>query len=118
LAINVIATPRVVDPIAVANGKAVLGAVGPDGMLHEPRKHLRKGGIEGSGINLGSNRLKNVAAPSGLIASRSVRVVSAEPPQDAGPVQKVVNQGVDHNKACTDFEPAGPALPRPEEQHG
>jgi hypothetical protein len=48
----IIATGVVVDPIAVADVEAVLGAVAPDRALHEPRKRRRKGWIELSSVNV------------------------------------------------------------------
>jgi hypothetical protein len=53
LAMVVVATGVVVDPIAVADGEAVLGAIPPDRALHEPRKRRRKRWIELAGINVG-----------------------------------------------------------------
>ena len=47
LAIGIVARLPIIDAIAVANVKTKLGAVPPDGVLHEPRKHGREGRIEG-----------------------------------------------------------------------
>ena len=51
LAIDVRARLPIIDPIAVADVEAGLGAVPPDRMLDEPRKRLRKPGIELPGID-------------------------------------------------------------------
>ena len=51
LAIGVIARLAIIDPIAVAHVEAGLGAVPPNRVLDEPRKRLRKAGIELPGID-------------------------------------------------------------------
>jgi hypothetical protein len=48
----VVAAGVVVDPIAVADVEAVLGAVTPDRALHEPRKSRREGRIELPSIDI------------------------------------------------------------------
>jgi hypothetical protein len=51
LAIDVHARLAIINPIAVADVKARLGAVPPDRVLDEARKRLRKTGIELPGID-------------------------------------------------------------------
>jgi len=51
LAIQIGASPCVIDPVAVADIEAALAAVPPDRVLHEPRKSLRKRWIELSGVD-------------------------------------------------------------------
>ena len=56
----VFAPTPIIDAIAVANIEALLIAIPPDGVLHEPRKHLRKAAIELPGIDLVRNRPNDV----------------------------------------------------------
>jgi hypothetical protein len=60
LAMPVVAPALVVNPIAVADAKAILGAVPPDRTLHEPRKRLGEGPIELPRIDLGGEKTENV----------------------------------------------------------
>jgi hypothetical protein len=57
-------------------------------------------------------QVQDLAAPSGLIASRPIWVAGIEPLQNPGSMQKVVNQRVDHNERGTDSKPQRPAFPR------
>ena len=68
LAVDVHARLAIIDPIAVAHVEARLGAVPPDRVLNEPRKRLRKPGIELPGINPLRHRLYNVGAAVSLVA--------------------------------------------------
>ena len=52
----------IIDLIAVANIEALLAAIPPDCVLHEPRKHLWEGAVELPGINLIGNRPNDVGA--------------------------------------------------------
>jgi hypothetical protein len=52
----------VIDPVAVADVEALLAAIPPDCVLHEPRKHLREGAVELPGIDLAGNRPNDVGA--------------------------------------------------------
>ena len=51
LTVYIVARLAVVDAVAVADSEPALGAVPPDRVLHEPRKHRRERGIEGAGID-------------------------------------------------------------------
>ena len=51
LAVDVVARLPIIDPIAVADIEARLGAVPPDRVLDEPREWLRKARIELPGID-------------------------------------------------------------------
>ena len=53
LTVVILARLAVVDAVAVANVEAVSGTKAPNGMLHEPRKCLRKSPIKGAGVDLG-----------------------------------------------------------------
>ena len=106
----IIATGVVVDPIAVADVQAALGAVTPDRALHEPRKRRRENRIELPSIDLRRQQAENAGAPSRLVASVPVRVVGTEAAQNPGPVQEIMDQRVDCHEARTYFEPRWPSL--------
>jgi hypothetical protein len=72
LAVDVRARLPVIDPIAVADVEARLGAVPPDRVLDEPREWLRKPGIELPGINPLRHRLYNVGAAARLVAGCTI----------------------------------------------
>jgi hypothetical protein len=76
LAISVAARMVVGDPIAVADAKAVFGAIPPDRTLHEPRKRLGEGPIELPRVDLGGQETEDVSAPAGPIAPVAVRMPS------------------------------------------
>ena len=110
LAIDVGARLPIIDPIAVADVEAGLGAVPPDRVLDEPWKRLRKLRIELPGIDLLGHGLYNVGAAASLVAGCTIRMIGVEPCQDAGADQKVVHQGVDGNHAGADLVPEVPAF--------
>jgi hypothetical protein len=110
LAMPVLATGIVVDAIAVADAEAVPGAIPPDRVLHEPRERRREGRIELASINARGEQTENAGAPSRLIALVSIRMVGAQPPQDPGSMQEIVDQGVDRHESCADFDPQRPLL--------
>jgi len=58
--VPVLAPMPVIDPVAVADIEALLAAIPPDRVLHEPRKHLRKAAIELPRIDLVRNRPNDV----------------------------------------------------------
>ena len=105
LAMPVVATGVIVDPIAIANVEAVLGAIPPDRALHEPWKRRRKDGIELAGVNVGCKQMENPSAPSRPVAPISVRVVGGKPVQDSGSMQEIVYEGVDSHERRADFDP-------------
>ena len=105
LAIDVRARLPIINPIAVADVEARLGAVPPDRVLDEPRKRLRKPGIELPGIDPLRHGIYNVGAAASLVAGCTIRMVGLESCQDAGADQKVVHQGVDGNHAGADLVP-------------
>ena len=79
LAMAVAARIVVGDPIAVADAKAVLGAIPPDRTLHEPRKRLGERAIELACVDLGGEETENVSAPAGPIAPVAIRMASTQP---------------------------------------
>jgi hypothetical protein len=72
LAVEVRARLPIINPIAVADVEARLGAVPPDRVLNEPGKRLRKIGIEPPGIDPLGHGSYNVGAAAGLVAGRTV----------------------------------------------
>ena len=97
LAVQVVAPSLVVDPIAVADVEAILRAVPPDRVLHEPGEELGEPPVELTSIDLVSNGLDDGDTTAGAVAGRAVRVCGSKPVEDAGPVQEIVNQGVDRD---------------------
>src|SRR2546421_12756752 len=95
----------IINPIAIANIEAALAAVPPYCVLHEPREGLWESRIELPGVNLFGDGLNNVGTAAGPIASQPIGVVRVEPMQDPGPVQKIVNEGVDGDHAAADLNP-------------
>jgi hypothetical protein len=116
LAMAVVATAIIVDPIAIAHVEAVLGAVTPNRALHEPRKGWGEGRIELPRINIRGKQANNSGASSWLIAAVAVQMVGAEAAQDAGPVQEIMDQRVDSNERRADFNPQRPSLPGAQQQ--
>jgi hypothetical protein len=115
LAMPVIATGVIVNAIAVADAKAVFGAIPPDRALHEPWKRLGEGSIELPGVDLAGDKAENVSAPARPIAPVAVRMASSEPGQDSGSVQEIMDQSIDSHERCADFEPQRPVLARAEQ---
>jgi hypothetical protein len=97
-AIHVAAAASVVDSVAVANIETVLGAISPNRVLDEPGKDLRKRWIELPGIDPLRHGLNYVGATAGPVAGDTVAVFRFEPSQNAGAVQKVMNQRVGRSR--------------------
>jgi hypothetical protein len=118
LAIVVLARLSVVEAVAVANVEAVGGAKAPKRMLYEARKHLRVFRIKGTGIDLGCDRPNDLGAAARAIAGHAIAVGNAAIPKDAGPVQKVMHQGIDGNHAFAGLEPMRAMIFNPQQQPG
>jgi hypothetical protein len=108
----------VIDLIAVANVEALLGAVSPDRVLNKPWKRPWKTAVELPRVDQLGNRLDDFGAAAKPVAGEAVAVVGSEPAQDSGPVQEIVDQGVDGDHAAADLAPAAPAAWGAEEQDG
>jgi len=117
LTVDILARLAVIDAIAIANIETAPGAIPPDRVLHEPGKHRGEGGIEGAGIDPFSHNFNDLSAAAAPVAGRAIGMVGAEPVQDAGAVQKVVNEGVDRDHAGANLAPQ-PQLFRRSEQDG
>ena len=94
----------IVDLIAVENVEAEVGAVPPDRVLNKPGKDLWIRRVEFPGIDPAGNGNKNVSTPAWPVAPWAIRVTGPKPVQNSGSMKKVVNQGVDDNKACPNSE--------------
>ena len=105
LTVYIVARLAIVNAIAVAHSKPALGAIPPDRMLHEPRKHHWESRIEGAGIDPTATASNISAQPPAPVAGRAIGMGRAEPVQYAGAVQKVVNEGIDGDHAGPDLMP-------------
>src|ERR1035437_4189339 len=105
LAIAILAGVPVVNTVAVANVQIALGTEPPNGELHEPGKGLREGSVERPGIDPGRDGPDDVGTAGRPVESGPIRMVGAEPVQDAGAVQEVVHQRIDGDQAGADFGP-------------
>jgi hypothetical protein len=110
------ASALIVDSIAIADIEALLGAVPPDGILNEPRKRPWEAAIELPRVDSVRDGFYDLRAAARLITPRPIRVVGVEPVQNAGPVQKVMDQRIDRNHAAADFQPAAPLAGRAEKK--
>ena len=102
------ATLAVVDHKAIADAKAIEGAVTPNGVLHEPRESCRKSCVESPSIDLRGSVANDVGTAPWLVTSWPIGVIGAAICQNAGAMKKVMDQGVDHGGACTQGKPFGP----------
>ena len=109
LAMPVVATGVVIDPIAVADGEAGLGAIPPDCTLDEPWKRRRESGIELAGVDVGCEQMENPGATIWPVTPIPVRMVGVQSLQDPRAMQKVMNQGVDSHEGRPDFKPQRPS---------
>ena len=103
----VLAAMPVIDPVAIADVEALLAAVLPNRVLHEPREVGGEGAIEHTGVDFSGNAGNDIGAAAWPVAARAVRMGCLEPAQDPGPVQKIVDQGIDGDQLHADFEPLG-----------
>jgi hypothetical protein len=104
--------------VAVADVEAVASAVAPNGMLHEPRKILRKAAVECGRVDFGRDRPNDVGATAKGVAAKAIGVRGTKIGQNAGTMQKVVNQGIDGDHAFAGLEPVRPIIRGPEQKSG
>ena len=95
----------VIDPVAVANVEALLAAIPPDRELDEPGKDVRETTIELPSVDLAGDQPDNVDAAAWPVTAGTVRMGGLEPGQDPGPVQEIVDQGIDRDQVHADFQP-------------
>jgi hypothetical protein len=79
LAVNIVTRHAVIDAIAVTNVAAILRAIPPNRMLHEPWKCRRKARVELAGVDLAGHDLQNVGAIAGLVAPWPILMARIEP---------------------------------------
>src|SRR6476660_9247918 len=105
LTVDIVTRLAVMDAVPVADVEPGLGAVAPDRILHEPRKHRRERRVESPGVDPLGHSFNDLSAAAWPVAGRAIGMGGAEPVQDAGAVQKVVNEGIDGDHAGPDFGP-------------
>jgi hypothetical protein len=81
----------IIDTIAVADVEAFLGAIPPDGVLHEAGKDRRQRRIESARIDAFRGGRNDIGTAAGPVARRPIGMARPEPVQDPGAVQKVVH---------------------------
>jgi hypothetical protein len=118
LTMRVVATGVIVDPIAVADVKAVRGAIPPDRALHEAREDFGEALVELPGIDLGGHLANDADTALGAITGRAIGVLGVKAAQNAGSVQKVVHQPVNGDHSGSDFGPARPTSARAQQKIG
>ena len=96
----------IIDPIAVANIHPRFRGVVPDRVLNKSREIGREGGVVLSAVDVPRNDPDHVSAAVVLIAGRSIRVLTPQPLQHAGPGQKRMDEGIDGDHGSPDLEPA------------
>ena len=95
----------VIEPVTVANAEALLAAIPPDRELDEPGEDRRETAVELPSVDLAGDQSHNIGAAAWPVAAGPVRMGSLEPSQDPGPVQKVMDQGIDRDQLHADFQP-------------
>src|SRR5437868_6924969 len=112
LAVDVRARLAVIDPVAVADVEAGLGAVPPDRVLDESGKDGREVAIKRTGVDLRGRAGNDLGTAAWPVAGCAVRMFGAEPGQDPSADHKVVHQGVDGDHGGPDLDPGLPAARR------
>jgi hypothetical protein len=105
LTVHIYARLSIINAIAITNVETALRTVAPDRVLDEPRKGFGKRRIELARIDAVGHGLNNVRTTACLVAGCAVGMVSPQTAQDAGSMQKIVNQGVDRDHARADLNP-------------
>ena len=100
----VLAPMPVINPVTVADVEALLAAILPDRELHEPGKDRRESAVELPSVDLAGDQPHNVGAAAWPVAAGSVGMGGLEPGQDPGPVQEIVDQGIDGDQLHANFQ--------------
>ena len=74
-------------------------------MLNESRKIGRIAFVESPCIDAGRDKPENVGAVSLAIARRTVSMADVKPLQNAGPVQEIVHERIDHDHLAARLKP-------------
>ncbi len=118
----ILAGITVIDSVAVTDIEALLAAIAPDRELHEPGKYFRKGTVELPCVDPLSDHANNVGAATWLVAALAVRMGRVEPVQDSGPVQEIMDQGIDRDQLYANLQPVGANVASadqdPRQRHG
>ncbi len=101
----VLAPMAVIEPVAVADVEALLAAIAPDRELDEPGEDLRETAVELTSIDLCGNQPHNIGAAIWPVAAGAVGMGRVEPSQDPGPMQEIVDQGIDGDQVHPNFQP-------------
>jgi hypothetical protein len=99
----VLAPVPVIEAVAVANVEALLAAIPPNGELHEPGQEGKERWIERTCVDLAGNAGNDIGTATWPVAADAIRVGGLEPSQDPGPVQEIVDQGIDRDQLHADF---------------
>jgi hypothetical protein len=86
----ILAAMPVIDPVAVANVKALLAAA-PDPELDEPGEDRRETAVELPSVDLLGDQPNDIGAATWPVATGTVGMGSLEPGQDPGPMQEIVD---------------------------
>lgn len=105
LAITVLARLAVIDAVAIADVEAVGGTKAPNGVLYKARKRFRKSPIKGAGVDLRCDRPNDLGTATKGLAARAIAMGSTAIFEDAGAMQKVMDQGIDGDHAFAGLEP-------------
>ena len=68
-----------------------------------------KAGLNWRASMFGREQTENASASARPVAALAVGMVGAQPPQDPGSVQEIMDQGVDRHERRADFEPQRPS---------
>ena len=105
LAIAILARLAVIDAVAVADIEAVGGTKTPNGVLYKARKRPRKSPIKGACVDLGCDRPNDLGTATKAIAAHAIAMGSTAIFEDAGAMQKVMDQGIDGDHGFAGLEP-------------
>ena len=108
LAVEVRARLPIINPIAVADVEARLGAVPPDRVLNEPGKGLGKCRIKLPSIDPVDDSFNDVGAGTRSVTGATIGVTGMKSSQNAGSMHKIMHQGIDGNHAAADLGPKRP----------
>ncbi len=90
--------------VAIADVEALLTAISPD-RKHESGKYWWEGAVELASIDLLGDQPNDVGTAAWSVAAGAIRMISVEPVQDAGSVQKIMDQGVNGDQLQPDLPP-------------
>ena len=101
----VLASFTVIDAITVANVRAIGRAKPPNGMLDEPREDLRIAGVKSASVDLAGGSPNDIGTAAFGITADAIAVRYSAVLQNAGSMQKVMDQRIDRDHRLAGFEP-------------